>query len=90
MRDDREIASARRVHEAQKLFRPFSDYERDECWVHPATLQAMREAEAAFDREDYDLTDHLAAVVTSMMRRDLPKFQADPAAWKARLSGDLS
>jgi hypothetical protein len=85
MTEDRRYATAKRVFEAQKLFRPFTDYAKDECWVHPATLQAMKQAEAAFANDDYDSADHLAEVVTRMMRRDTIKFQQNPKAWIARM-----
>jgi hypothetical protein len=84
MTDERCLAVARCVVAAQKLFRPFSNYATGECWVHPATLKAMQQAEAAFMVEDYDRAEHLAAVVVCMMRRDLSKYQADPKAWIKR------
>jgi hypothetical protein len=37
---ERRQAATRRVFEAQKTFRPFSNYASGECWVHPATLKA--------------------------------------------------
>jgi hypothetical protein len=82
--DDRRLAAARCVFEAQKTFRPFHN-EGGECWVKPATLQAMREAEAAFAGEDFARAEHLAAVVLCMMRRDTVKFNANRAAWIARM-----
>jgi hypothetical protein len=86
MGEDRRRAAACRVFEAQKCFRPFSDYATGECWVHPATLQAMREAEAAFAADDYDRAEYLSDVVMAMMRRDLIKFNADRKGWIARRS----
>jgi hypothetical protein len=85
---DAQTAAARRVFAAQKCFRPFSDYATGECWVHPATLQAMREAEAAFAAAEYDRAEHLADVVLAMMRRDTIKFSADRKGWITRMRGD--
>jgi hypothetical protein len=79
------LAVAQRVHAAQKCFRTFSDYDKGECWVHPATLQAMREAEQAFARDDFDRAEHLAGVVLAMMERDTAKYNADPKAWIAKM-----
>jgi hypothetical protein len=79
------LAAARRVVAAQKCFRPFTDYDKGECWVRPATLQAMREAEQAFARDDYERAEHLAEVVLAMMRRDTARLNADPKLWIARM-----
>jgi hypothetical protein len=78
---DRKLAAAHRVVAAEKCFIPFND--KDHCWVHPATLKAMKQAEHAFANDDYDRAEHLAEVVLCMMRRDTAKFQANPEAWIA-------
>jgi hypothetical protein len=83
--NDRQLAVARRVHKTQKCFIPFNDKKANKCWVHPATLQAMKEAEKAFAADDYDRAEHLAEVVLSMMRRDTVKFQRNPKAWIAKM-----
>jgi hypothetical protein len=85
MDEDRRFAAAQRVFAAQKCFRPFCNYVTGECWVHPATLQAMREAEAALAQDDYDRAEHLSVVVIAMMRRDTARFNADPKAWIAKM-----
>lgn len=85
MDEARRLVGVQRVVEAQQCFRVFSNYTTGECWVKPATLQAMREAEQAFAGEDYDRAEHLAAVVIAMMRRDTSQYQADPKAWMARM-----
>lgn len=84
MSEERRSAAASRVHEAQKCFRVFSDYDKGISWVRPATLQAMKEAECALSHNDYDRAEHLAAVVVAMMRRDTVKYQANPQAWRAK------
>jgi hypothetical protein len=81
--EDRRLVCARRVFTAQKCFLPFNI--KGKCWVKPATLKAMQEAERAFAEDDYDRAEHLAAVVLAMMKRDTVKFTADPKAWMARM-----
>ena len=44
--DDRRMAAARRVLEAQKTFPQFYNEDKSESWVSQPMLQAMREAEA--------------------------------------------
>ncbi len=58
----------------------------DDC-PSRAVAQAMNELEAAFVDDEFDRAEHLAAVVMRMVRRDLPKFQANPKAWLAKLRG---
>jgi hypothetical protein len=53
---------------------------------HPID-EAMKEAEAAFAADDYDLAEHLAKVVACMVRREAPKFAANPKARIERLQG---
>jgi hypothetical protein len=85
MNDERRLAVARRVVEAQKCFRVFTNYDTGECWVKPATLQAMREAEQAFANDEYDQAEHLSDVVLVMMHRDISQYRADPKAWIVRV-----
>jgi hypothetical protein len=90
MRDEeRRLAAARHVVEAQKCFPEFYD-DNDRCWVHPATLQAMREAEQAFFDDDYGRAEHLAVVVIVMIRRDTAKFRANRAAWIAARTAEAA
>jgi hypothetical protein len=81
--EDRRLACACRVFAAQKCFLPFNV--KGKCWVKPATLKAMQEAERTFAEDDCDRAEHLAAVVICMMKRDTAKFTADPKAWMARM-----
>jgi hypothetical protein len=48
---------------------------------------AMKEARAAFDAEDYDRAERLAKVVACMVRREAPKFAANPRARIERFQG---
>ena len=63
----------------------FTNYDTGECWVKPATLQAMREAEQAFANDEYDQAEHLSDVVLVMMHRDISQYRADPKAWIVRV-----
>jgi hypothetical protein len=47
--------------------------------------KAMTEAERAFADEDYDRAEHLAKVIACMVRRETPKFTANPKARIERL-----
>jgi hypothetical protein len=78
--------AACRVFAGQKNFLVFND-EHDETqnWANRGTLKAMQEAEKAFAEDDFDRAEHLADVVQHMMRRDIPKFRANPKAWIAKM-----
>jgi hypothetical protein len=79
--DQRRLAVARCVFEAQKAA---SIFRVNDDWVPSrAVEQAIKQAEHAFADDDYDRAEHLAKVVLCMVRRDAPKFQADPKAWVA-------
>lgn len=43
--------------------------------------EVMKEAERAFSDDDYDRAEHLAKVVACLVRREAPKFSANPKAW---------
>jgi aminoglycoside phosphotransferase (APT) family kinase protein len=43
--------------------------------------EAMKEAERAFSDEDYDKAEYLAKVVAYLVKREAPKFAANPKAW---------
>jgi hypothetical protein len=86
--EQRRLTAAHHVFEAQQTFLVFND--EDQCWVYPATLRAMQQAEAAFADDDFDRAEHLAAVVLCMMRRDTAKFRANPKAWIARMREGVS
>jgi hypothetical protein len=43
--------------------------------------EAMKEAERAFSDDDYDRAEHLAKVVAYLVKREAPKFAANPKAW---------
>jgi hypothetical protein len=41
----------------------------------------MKEAERAFSEGDYERAEHLAKVVACLVRREAPKFAANPKVW---------
>jgi hypothetical protein len=53
----------------------------DGQYLSRAVSTAMREAEAAFSLDDYDRAEHLAKVVAFLVKREAPRFAADPKAW---------
>jgi hypothetical protein len=53
----------------------------DEQYLSRTVDGAMKEAEAAFVDDDYDRAEHLAQVVAYLVRREAPKFAADPKMW---------
>jgi hypothetical protein len=50
-------------------------------YLSRAVSEAMKEAERAFSAEDYDRAEHLAKVVAYLVKRETPKFAANPKAW---------
>jgi hypothetical protein len=52
----------------------------DEQYLSRAVDKAMKEAEAAFSDDDYDRAEHLAKVVACLVKREAPKFAANPRA----------
>jgi hypothetical protein len=46
--------------------------------------KTMKEAKAAFADDDYDRAEHLAKVVAYLVKREAPKFAADPRKWIER------
>jgi hypothetical protein len=46
--------------------------------------ETMKEAEAAFADEDFDRAEHLAMLVAYLVKREAPKFAADPKKWIER------
>lgn len=82
--DSRRRAVAIRMIEAGKATTAFC-VGRDGWCAGRAIEKAIRQAEAAFARDDFDTAEHLAAVVLCMCKRAMPKFQADPKAWLAAM-----
>lgn len=53
----------------------------DEQYLSRTVDAAMKEAEAAFADDDYDRAEHLAKVVACLVRREAPRFAANPKRW---------
>jgi hypothetical protein len=84
MSDERRVAVARRVVEAQKCFCVFNV--EDHCWASPATEAAMQQAEAAFACDDYDSAEQLRRVTPHHGEHNSGQmFQANPEAWIAKM-----
>jgi hypothetical protein len=80
----RRIAVARQLVEVGRSFHAF-DF-KGEQYLSKVTLKTMKEAERAFSDDDFDRAKHLARIVTYLVRREAPKFAANPNAWIERLS----
>jgi len=79
------MPSSRRIAVAHKLVavgRSLGAFDFEgEQYLSRAVSETMKEAERAFSDEDYDRAEHLAKVVTWLVRREAPKFAANPRAW---------
>ncbi len=79
MRGPRRVAVARQLVDVGRALHAF-DFQGEQ-YLSPAVDAAMKEAERAFSDDDYDRAEHLAKVVACMVRREAPKFAADPKRW---------
>jgi hypothetical protein len=86
----RRIAVARQIVDVGRALRAF-DFEGEQylSWtVHKTMLEAERAYSRALDEDQpaaaaahYDRAEHLAKVVSYLVRREAPKFAANPKAW---------
>jgi hypothetical protein len=53
-------------------------------YLSKAVDEAMQEAEAALSADDYDKAERLARVVSFLVKREAPKFAANPQRWVDR------
>jgi hypothetical protein len=53
----------------------------DEQFLSRTVDETIREAEAAFAEDDFSRAEHLAKVVAYLVRREAPRFAANPARW---------
>jgi hypothetical protein len=60
---------------------PHVPFEGREQYLSRAVDKTMREAEAAFAADDYARAERLAKVVAFLVKREAPKFAADPKKW---------
>lgn len=80
--DDRKLEVAKQLVAVGRMFNVFL-YEGEQR-PSRAIDQAMKEAERAFADEHYDRAERLAKVVTLMIKREAPKFAADPKRYVER------
>jgi hypothetical protein len=50
-------------------------------YLSRAVSETMKEAERAFVANDFDRAEHLAKIVAFLVKREAPKFAANPKAW---------
>jgi hypothetical protein len=79
--------AAHQVVAAQRLLSAF-DYNGRQ-YLSKTVEEVMRECERAFSMDkDYDRSAHLVKIIAYLVRREAPKFAANPQrwidAWKAR------
>ncbi len=53
----------------------------NEQYLSRAVSEAMKEAERAFVAEDYARAERLVKVITYLVKREAPRFAANPKAW---------
>jgi hypothetical protein len=75
----RKLTVARRLVDVGRSLKAF-DFEGKQ-YLSRTVDEAMKAAEQAFSDTDYDRAEHLAKVVAYLVRREAPKFTANPKAW---------
>jgi len=70
------LAVGHLIWHLQRSLRVF-DY-GDFCYLSPTLDDALQEAEMAFHQEDYAKAEHLTKIVAYLIKREAPKFKADP------------
>jgi hypothetical protein len=78
-RKKRQLAVARQLVDVGRSLCDF-DY-KDAQHLSRTVRETMLEAERAFADNDYDQAEHLAKIVAYLVRREAPKFAANPQRW---------
>jgi hypothetical protein len=79
MRMSRQRRVARQIVDVGRSLDAFNH--EDGQYLSRAVSEAMKECEAAFSVDDYDRAEYLAKVVAVLVKRETPKFAANPQAW---------
>jgi hypothetical protein len=80
--EPRRLAVARMIVDVGRLYRHAFEFKR-ELYPSRAVDRTFSEAEFAFSEGDYDHAEHLVKVIERMIKRDAPRFAADPKKWIA-------
>ena len=81
-KQDRRIAVGREVFAVQRSLHAF-DY-RKRCYLSKTVEDVMRECERAYALDnDYARAEHLVKIIAYLVRREAPKFAANPKRWIA-------
>lgn len=75
----RRLTVARQLMDVGRSLHAF-DY-KDKQYLSRTMHETMLEAERAFADKDYDRSEHLVKVVAYLVRREAPKFKANPQRW---------
>jgi hypothetical protein len=73
----RRLAVAREIRDVQRLLARTFDY-NDETHLSVAIDEAIRETESAFFYAECDRAEHLVKVTEALIKREGPKFKANP------------
>lgn len=79
-RDARRLEVAGQITAVGRLYRGAFEFER-ELYPSRAVDRAFADAESAFSDDDFDKAEHLTKVIACMIKREAPKFAADPKQW---------
>jgi hypothetical protein len=77
--DQRHAEVTRKIEDVGRMFGAFRY--RGELHLSRAVVETMKEAETALASGDLDRVEHLLAVVAFMIKREAPRFAADPKKW---------
>jgi hypothetical protein len=80
--EPRRLVVARMIVDVGRLYRRAFEFKR-ELYPSRAVDRAFSEAEFAFSEGDYDRAERLTKVIACMIKRDGPRFAADPKKWIA-------
>jgi hypothetical protein len=76
----RRTAVAHQVVAAQRSLGAFAY--RHRLYSSKTVMDVMRECERAFSIDkDYDRAEHMVKIIAFLIRREAPKFAADPKRW---------
>lgn len=75
----KQLAVARQLMDVGRSLHAFNF--KDEQYLSRTVHETMPEAERAFADNDYDQAEHLAKVVTYLVKREAAQFAANPQRW---------
>jgi hypothetical protein len=79
-REARRLEVARQITAVGRLYRRAFEFKR-ELYPSRAVDRAFADVERAFSDDDFDKAEHLTKVIACMIKREAPKFAANPKQW---------